>query len=100
MSLSRLLPLAPLATLLALALTGCASPERRPVNRVGLTRETPSKAYGYLKAMVEAGQVEEEWRCFSPAFKRRLSQAAGRTVDVGDYVQARSTVAGNGTREV
>jgi hypothetical protein len=97
-----LLPLAlpALALVLAPALAGCSTPERREVTRVGLTRETPSKAYGYLKAMVAAGQVEEEWKCFSPGFKRRLSQQAGRTVDVGDYVQARSTIAGNGTREV
>jgi hypothetical protein len=82
------------------ALAACAAPQRREVNRVGLTRETPREAFAYLKAMVEAGQLEEEWKCFSPAFKRRLSQQAGRTVDVGDYVQARSTIAGNGTREV
>lgn len=89
-----------LALLLAPALAGCAGPQRREVTRVGLTRETPSKAYEYLKSMVAAGQVEEEWKSFSPSFKRRLSQQAGRTVDVGDYVQARSTIAGNGTREV
>jgi hypothetical protein len=88
------------ALLLAAGLAACAGPQRREVERVGLSRETPAKAYEYLKAMVEAGQVEEEWKCFSPGFKRRLSQQAGRTVDVGDYVQARSTIAGNGTREV
>jgi hypothetical protein len=96
----RRLACAALALLLAPALAGCSAPQRREVNQVGLSRETPSEAYAYLKTMVAAGQVEEEWKSFSPSFKRRLSQQAGRTVDVGDYVQARSTLAGNGSREV
>jgi hypothetical protein len=50
--------------------------------------------------MVAAEQPEAEWKVFSPGFKRRLSQQAGRTVDVADYVQARSTIATNKRREI
>lgn len=81
-------------------LTGCASPNRQPITQIGLNRETPKDAYEYLKAMVEASQVEAEWRSFSPGFKRRLSDQVGRNVDIGDYSHARATVASNARKEL
>ncbi len=95
------------APLLALALAlcsaplgACAGPKARPVTQVGLSRDTPEKAYEYLKAMVAANQVEAEWQAFSPGFKRRLSSQAGRNVDLGDYSMARATIASNSTKEL
>lgn len=87
-------------TPLTLPLAGCATPKREAVRDATLNRETPRAAYDYLKAMVRAEQPEAEWNAFSPAFKRRLSQQVGRTIDVGDYVQARSTVATNKRKEI
>jgi hypothetical protein len=72
----------------------------QPVNEIGLDRSSPRKAYEYLKAMVRANQVEAEWRAFSPGFKRRLSEQAGRTIDIGDYAHARATIASNSTRGI
>jgi len=71
-----------------------------PVRDIGLDRATPRRAYEYLKAMVAANQVEAEWRSFSPGFKRRLSEQAGRTIDLGDYAHARATIASNSTKEI
>ena len=79
---------------------GCAGPKARPVTQIGLSRDTPEKAYEYLKAMVAANQVEAEWQAFSPGFKRRLSSQAGRNVDLGDYSMARGTIASNSTKEL
>ncbi len=81
-------------------LAACSTPKREAVRDATLNRETPRAAYEYLKAMVRAEQPEAEWNAFSPAFKRRLSQQVGRTIDVGDYVQARSTVATNKRKEI
>src|SRR5207249_4728741 len=67
---------------------------------VGLNRDTPAAAFEYLRAVVAAEQPEAEWKVFSPGFKRRLSQQVGRTVDVADYVQARTTVARNSRAEI
>jgi hypothetical protein len=90
-----------LASAAALSIVaGCATPRREEVRTVGLNRETPRAAYEYLKAMVRAEQPEAEWKVFSPAFKRRLSERVGRTIDVGDYVQARSTIATNSRPEI
>src|SRR5262245_36419212 len=88
-----------LALVLAMALAGCAV-RAQPVREIGLDRSTPRKAYEYLKAMVRANQVEAEWRSFSPAFKRRISERAGRTIDIGDYSHARATIASNATKEI
>jgi len=81
-------------------LAACSTPKREAVRDATLNRESPRAAYEYLKAMVRAEQPEAEWNAFSPAFKRRLSQQVGRTIDVGDYVQARSTVATNKRKEL
>jgi hypothetical protein len=70
------------------------------VREVGLNRATPAATYEYLKAMVGANQVDAEWHSFSPGFKRRLSERAGRNVDVGDYGHARATIASNATKEI
>src|SRR5262245_46153613 len=94
------LAVAAVAVSLAAALAGCATPKRREVNTVGLNRDTPSATFEYLRSMVAAEQPEAEWKVFSPEFKRRLSQQAGRTVDVADYVQARSTFATNKRKEI
>jgi hypothetical protein len=72
----------------------------QPVREVGLSRDTPKKTYEYLIAMVRANQVDAEWRTFSPGFKQRLAQRAGRNVDVGDYSHARATIASNETKEM
>jgi hypothetical protein len=85
--------------LLALAATGC-SVKAQPVRAVGLNRSTPRATYEYLLATVRALQVEAEWAAFSPGFKRRLSESAGRNVDFGDYSHARATIAGNDRREI
>jgi hypothetical protein len=87
------------APALAVMLCGCAV-KAQPVRAVGLNRASPKATYEYLLTMVRAMQVEAEWQAFSPAFKRRLSQGAGRTVDFGDYSHARATIAGNDTREI
>ncbi|MCC7138175.1 MAG: hypothetical protein IT460_07070 [Planctomycetes bacterium] len=99
----RLAP--PFAVVVALVaglvgLAACSTPKRKPVDTVGLHRDTPRAAFEYLRAMVAAEQPEAEWRVFSPAFKRRLSEQVGRTVDIGDYVQARSTIATNARKEI
>lgn len=94
-------PLAPLLAGLAVALlTGCATPKREAVRETGRSRSTPRGTYEYLRDLVKAEQPEMEWATYSPAFKRRLSQQVGRTIDVGDYVQARSTVATNRRKEI
>jgi hypothetical protein len=84
---------------LAAASAACAV-KSQPVNEIGLDRSSPAKAYEYLKTMVRANQVEAEWRAFSPGFKRRLSEQAGRTIDIGDYAHARATIASNSTRGI
>ena len=99
-SFARALGLATLILPLGFGPLGCASPTHRPVTQVGLSRETPKDAYEYLKAMIGANQVEAEWRSFSPGFKRRLSEQVGRNVDVGDYSQARATIASNSTKQI
>jgi hypothetical protein len=88
-----------LAIGLAAASAAC-SVRATPVHEIGLDRSSPRKAYDYLKAMVRANQVEAEWRAFSPGFKRRLSEQAGRTIDIGDYAHARATIASNSTRGI
>jgi hypothetical protein len=93
--LARLL----LATL-ALAASAACSVRAQPIREIGLDRSSPRRAYDYLKAMVRANQVEAEWRSFSPGFKRRLSEQAGRTIDIGDYAHARATIASNSTRGI
>jgi hypothetical protein len=86
---------------LGLAATlGACSVKATPVNEIGLDRSSPRRAYEYLKAMVRANQVEAEWRAFSPGFKRRLSEQAGRTIDIGDYAHARATIASNSTHGI
>lgn len=80
-------------------LVGCAI-RGQPVREVGLNRLTPHATFDYLKAMAAANQVEAEWSTFSPGFKRRLSEQVGRNVDVGDYAQARATIASNSTKEM
>lgn len=93
----RALFLGPTAAVIALA--GCAV-RGQPVREVGLNRLSPHATFDYLKAMVAANQVEAEWATFSPGFKRRLSEQVGRNVDVGDYAQARGTIASNSTKEM
>lgn len=88
------------AAVLLPPLAACSTPKREAVRDASLNRESPRAAYEYLKAMVRAEQPEAEWNAFSPGFKRRLSEQVGRTVDVGDYVQARSTVATNRRKEI
>jgi hypothetical protein len=84
----------------ALLVAGCATPPHRDVTQVGLHRQTPTGAFAYLKAMVAANQVEAEWHAFSPGFKRRLAEQAGRHVDLADYSHARATIASNSTAEI
>lgn len=88
------------AGLFASLLTACATPKREAVRETGSSRATPRGTYEYLRTLVKAEQPEMEWATFSPAFKRRLSSQVGRTIDVGDYVQARSTVATNRRKEI
>jgi hypothetical protein len=88
-----------LALLLGAAGPGC-SVKAEPVRAVGLNRSSPRATYEYLLATVRARQVEAEWAAFSPGFKRRLSESAGRNVDFGDYSHARATIAGNDRREI
>ncbi len=98
-SLPRIAASAVLATA-AFALAGCPAIPKRDAPSVQRDRATASHAFEFLKAAVAAKDTEVEWRTFSPGFKRRLSEQAGRTVDVGDYAQARATFASNATREI
>lgn len=94
-------PLFPVLAIAALVvLPGCAR-DRKPDRPVGaMDRSTATHAYEWLKAAVAAKQVDLEWRALSPGFKRRLSEQAGRTVDIGDYAHARATFASNSTKEI
>lgn len=85
--------------LAATATAGCAS-KSKPVDTTHLSKSSPRDAYAYLKAMIDGNQHALEWASFSPGFKRRLSDAAGRNIDVGDYTLARSTIATNSNKNM
>jgi hypothetical protein len=82
----------------AVLLGACATSQ--PVTQVGLNRDTPEATFQYFKAVAAANQWRAEWSTFSPEFKRRLNQAAGRNVDFGDYELARQTMAPNSSSEM
>lgn len=50
----------------------------------------PQNTLQQLKTAFARGDKGGEWRTLSPGFKARLSQKAGRNVDVGDYISARN----------
>lgn len=72
------------SVLLAFAAVGCMARQA-----TAPTRATPSGTVEMFKLHARYGNRAGEWDILSPAFKRRLSEQAGRTVDVADYVQAR-----------
>ncbi len=88
-----------LVSALALLPLGCAS-KAKPVDTSKLSKGSPRNAYDYLKTMIAANQHALEWASFSPGFKRRISEQAGRNVDVGDYTLARSTIASNSNKNM
>jgi len=59
------------------------------------TRDTPAGTVEVFKLKARYGDSEGEWDILSPGFKRRISQQAGRHVDVADYTQARQMYRGN-----
>jgi len=59
------------------------------------TRASPSGTVEMFKMKARYGDREGEWDILSPDFKQRLSQQAGRTIDVADYAQAREMYRGN-----
>lgn len=85
--------------LVAGGLPACAS-KPKPVDMATVSRSSPRQAYEYLKTMIAANQTANEWATFSPGFKRRISEQAGRNVDVGDYSLARSTIASNSNKNI
>lgn len=95
----RLLPLALVASTLLCGPVGCAG-KAKPVDTTNLSKASPRQAYEYLKTMIAANQHALEWASFSPGFKRRISDQAGRNVDVGDYTLARSTIASNSNKNI
>ncbi len=52
---------------------------------VPATRETPEGTVEMFKVLHRKGDRAGEWDILSPNFKRRLSQRAGRNVDVADF---------------
>lgn len=70
------------------------------MDTTNLSKASPRQAYEYLKTMIAANQHALEWASFSPGFKRRISDQAGRNVDVGDYTLARSTIASNSNKNI
>lgn len=52
---------------------------------VPATRETPEGTVEMFKAFNKRGDRAGEWDILSPGLKRRLSQRAGRNVDLADY---------------
>lgn len=85
---------------LAAVLAPACATKAKPVDTTRLSKSSPRQAYEYLKTMIAANQHALEWASFSPGFKRRLSEQAGRNVDVGDYTLARSTIASNSNRNI
>ncbi len=59
------------------------------------SRATPSGTVEMFKLKARYGDRSGEWDILSPGFKERLSQQAGRTVDVADYTQARNMYRGD-----
>ena len=59
------------------------------------TRSSPSGTVEMFKMKARYGDREGEWDILSPDFKARLSQQAGRTIDVADYAQFRDMYRGN-----
>ena len=59
------------------------------------TRATPSGTVEMFKMKARYGDRSGEWDILSPDFKARISQQAGRTVDVADYTHARDMYRGN-----
>lgn len=49
----------------------------------------PEDTLAQLKAAVRAGNRRSEWSVLSPAFKQRLNQRMGRTIDLADYTHYR-----------
>jgi len=83
-----LLPLPLLA--FALLATACAARQA-----TAPTRASPSGTVEMFKMYARYGDRSGEWDILSPDFKQRLSQQAGRTIDVGDYTQARQMYRGD-----
>ncbi len=78
-----------LATGFALALTACGSAG------VPATRSTPDGTVQWFKQQAEARNYTNEWDALSPGLKERLSRAAGRNVDLGDYIFMRNKLQEN-----
>ncbi|MGE0192784.1 MAG: hypothetical protein AB7T63_12180 [Planctomycetota bacterium] len=78
-----------LATAFALTLTACGSPG------VAATRSTPDGTVQWFKAQASNKNYANEWDALSPGLKRRLSQSAGRNVDLGDYIFMRNKLQEN-----
>ena len=77
--------------LAAVGLSGCFSP------RQGATpsRDTPEGTVEMFKVYARRGDPAGEWDILSPGLKQRLSQQAGRTIDLADYSQARQMYRGD-----
>jgi hypothetical protein len=84
---ARLLPV--LLAAGGLASAGCGSVGNVDA-QPGVDRATPEKTYAYFKSAVQANAYADEWSVFSPNFKKQMSAAAGRHVDVGLYETGRS----------
>lgn len=79
--------------LLALALAG-AGGARTPV-RLQARAPTPQDTLQALKIAVSRADRAAEWGTLSPGLKMRISQRAGRNVDVGDYTTYRNANRGD-----
>lgn len=78
-----------LATAFALTLTACGSAG------VPATRSTPDGTVQWFKGQAKARNYANEWDALSPGLKARLSRAAGRNVDLGDYIFMRNKLQEN-----
>lgn len=72
------------------ALTACGS-----IGGPSPTRSTPDGTVEWFKNATGRKDYASEWDALSPAFKQRLSQSAGRNVDLGDYIFMRGKLQEN-----
>ncbi len=69
----------PLLLITAFLLAGADRPRKRRA-------DTPQACLARLKRAVARNDFTGEWAVLSPGFKKRMSERAGRTIDIGDYV--------------
>lgn len=71
----------------AFALSGCFSPRQAAPP----SRDNPTGTIEMFKLYARQGDPAGEWDILSPGLKERLSQRAGRTIDLADYTAARTS---------